>query len=250
MSTLSDLIYEKSKDLIDEAYDKGRNAGGYGEGFEAGQDALWDAVQNNGTRTDYSYAFANWRVEYLRPKHKVIPTVVTGVANAFLYCKGLKKIESQYFDFSQKPYATGYNRGYDYLCAVASDLEEIEDIGLVPQCTYQYAFSSCSKLHTIAKLGSDETTTFTDTFAWCSALKNITIDGVIGQNISFANSSLLSVASMDSIYAALKTYTSGTHTLTLHASAWARWDAAYPSLVAQYGSMKNYVTSTKGWATS
>jgi hypothetical protein len=202
---------------IGEGYDKG-----FEEGKKAEYDAFWNGLQNNGERNDYSYAFASWGAEYIRPKYKVIPTAVTGAANTFLYCNSLKKIESQYFDFSQKPYATGYNRGYDYLCANCVALEEIEDIGLVPQITYQYAFTGCHKLKTIAKLCSNENTTFTGAFDWCNALENITIEGTIGKSISFAHCPL-TYESMKSIISHLKQLMGAEHSQTITFSQ-ACWD--------------------------
>lgn len=254
----------RAKTDLDDVYEAGYNkgltdappSGDYQDGFEAGKqaeyDAFWNDIQDNGNRDEYSYGFLRWGSEYIRPKYKVIPTVASGASNTFYRCLNLKKIEAQYFDFSQKPYGTGYGQGYNYTFGLCTNLEEIEDIGLTAQSTCEYAFTSDTKLKTIAKLGSNENTIFTGAFGYCSALENITFEGVIGQSISFAQSPLLTVASMDSIYAALKDYTSnpGAYTLTLHANAWARWDAAKPDIVAQYGSMKNYVTTTKGWATS
>ena len=254
--TIAEKITRAKNDLDEvytAGYEKGKAevipSGDYSEGYEAGLNSLWDSVQYSGTRTDYSYAFANWYIEYIRPPYKVVPKTVTGIANAFLYCKGLKKLEAEYFDLSQKTYGTGYNRGYDYMCAVCTDLEEIEDIGLVPQCSYQYAFSSCSKLHTIAKLGSDETTTFTDAFAWCNALKNITIEGTIGKSISFAQSPLTADSAI-SVITHLKSYrgTSNAYsqTLTFSASTWAALDGLFSPANTTW---RYYVEQELAWNT-
>jgi hypothetical protein len=76
--------------------------------YEAGQDAMWDNIQNYGARTDYGGAFQNWRVEegYLTPKHKVIPTTDNSRGSTFyrvnngMYDVPLAKIGKEYFDFS------------------------------------------------------------------------------------------------------------------------------------------------------
>ena len=256
MSTLSDLIYEKSKDLIDEAYTKGRNAGGYGEGFEAGKqaeyDAFWDGYQDGGNRRNYLYAFSysGWNNTTFKPKY---PIIATGSA-AYMFdgCFLGNQAQADY-DFV----AEGINldlSGAATITYIFRNCKGIKRVGVLDttSCNDLNRPFFSSNIETIDTLKVKESTVYDNTFAQALKLKYITIDGVIGNSISFSDCSLLEVSSMDSIYEHLKDYTSasGTYTLTLHASAWARWDAAKPDIVAQYGSMKNYVTATKGWGVS
>ncbi len=261
MSTLSDLIYEKSKDLIDEAYDKGRNAGGYTDGFDAGKqaeyDAFWDAYQDSGLRTSYlgAYSGSGWSDKTFDPKY---PMYVTDATYMFFHFSKTKQ-------FNLYQYCVDNNKILDFTNCTAFvstfSYSAITHIGTInmTSCTEASAYSTSNMFTGCAALQSIEEIVSKEGIAWnsgaftnCSALKFISFSGVIGTSISFAQSSLLEVSSMDSIYAALKDYTSnpGAYTLTLHATAWARWDAAKPDLVDQYGTMKNYVTATKGWATS
>jgi hypothetical protein len=190
---------------------------------------FWDIIQQNGNRTDYQSAFKNWSAEYIRPKYKVIPTVVNGATTTFEYCKQVKKIEAKHFDFSQKP--TGNNNNAGYYCTFngCSKIEEIEDIGLIPQYVYYQTFGYNNKLHTIAKIGSDVNTKYQNTFKECGELQNLTIDGIIGQNgFDIHWSTKLSAESLASIINALSTTTTGL-TITLPTTAQANYEAVYGS---------------------
>lgn len=191
----------------------------YEAGKKAEYDAFWDAIQNYGSRVYYQMGFAYWNCEYIRPKYKAVATDKSGLNQTFMYNNSLKKIEAEYFDFSQKPIATshGYSNYYTFLSCVA--LEEIEDIGIHETYSYYATFQNCKKLHTIAVLRVTENTLFNDAFLYCYNLVNLTIDGVIGQNyFNVKDSTKLSKASITSIINALSTTTSGL-TVTLSQTA-------------------------------
>lgn len=218
------------KDDFDDVYDAGK---------KTEYDAFWDAYQNYGTRNNYGYAFAYWgNFEYIRPKYKVVPTYASGVYAMFHTNKAIKKIEAQYFDFSQKTTGTGLSGGYGYTFNSCSNLEEIEDIGLIAQNTYSNAFAYCTVLHTIAKLGCDENTAFDNTFRNCYALRNITIDGVIGQNgFNVSASTYLTHDSLMSIidHLADKSGTGTTWTITLGSTNLAKLTDAEKAIATQKG---------------
>lgn len=195
--------------------------------YDKGQDDLWDFIQDYGNRTSYINGFSNWGAEYIRPKYKVVPKAVNGVASICEYCKNLKKVEALYFDFSQKSTGTNNNTGYYYSFNGCSLLEEIEDIGLIPQLIYSNTFAYDYKLHTIAKLGTDENTRFSDAFIGCNELVNITIEGTIGQNGFDIHWSIkLSADSLKSIFNALSATTTGL-TVTLPTTAQSNYEAVY-----------------------
>ena len=208
----------------DEGYDSGYDAGleagkelggyneGYDEGYSKSESDFWDVVQQNGSRTDYSWAFFAWGCEYLRPKHKVIPQGL-GVNDICYNMASLKKIEAAYFDFSQ---ASGVNYSYSFCsCHV---LEEIEDVGFMPAAKYNYTFAWNPMLKTIAKITADENTLFEHSFDGCKSLENITFAGVIGQNVNFNYCTKLTQASIESIVNHLSDSATG-KTLTLSKAA-------------------------------
>ena len=38
--------------------------------YEKGKDYIWEVVQQKGNRSDYSTAFVQWDMDYIRPKYK------------------------------------------------------------------------------------------------------------------------------------------------------------------------------------
>lgn len=210
--------------------------------FEAGKEAeasaFWDDVQDYGNRADYVRAFASWGSKYIRPKYKVIPKELNGAAAIFEYCKKLKKIEAKYFDFSQKETGTNANAGYYYTFNSCAVLEEVEDVGLIPQSNYTNTFAYDCKLHTIAKMGVDENTKFSNAFISCKELVNLTIDGIIGQNgFDIHWSTKLTHDSLMSIINALadKSGTGTTWTITLGTDNLAKLTDTQKAIATQKG---------------
>ena len=104
---------------------------------------------------------------------------------------------------------------------------------------YYGTFLNCKKLKTIELLRSTKECTYTSTFQTCSSLENITIDGQIGQNISFQWSPLLTHESLMSIINALVDYsedTSGTtYTLTIGTDNIAKLSAEEIAIIENKG---------------
>lgn len=185
----------------------------YEAGKQSEYDKFWNAIQTAGERTDYEYAFAGygWTGEIFKPKYDMNVShslmmfrysLITDLTNLSINIDFSKsRTAKQIFEYSAIKHIGDFN--------VSGVRDSGETTGM---------FSNCLMLHTIDKftVKSDGTSLFTNTFENCPALKNITVEGVIGQNISF-NLSPLTVASMNSIIAHLKDYSStgGTHTLTL-----------------------------------
>ena len=196
---------------------------GIAEGIEQGRksqyDEFWDNFQNYGKRDIYCFAFRSCGFEYIRPKYKIAPKVIDAVGSMFRGSEKLKKIEADYFDFSQLPFSTYVSGAHHYTFNACFALEEIEDVGLSPIYSYSQTFSWDTKLHTIAKITVDENTGFDNAFHRCDALVNLTIAGVIGKNgFNVQDSTKLSKTSITSIINALSATTSGL-TVTLSKTA-------------------------------
>lgn len=202
---------------VTRVFESGRAKGARDAG-EITATEFWDGVTNGGERTSYSRAFSYWGCEYLRPTRKIIPTSAESGLNTFAHNTKLKKVEAAYFDFSQKPRGTGTQSGYYFTFYNCKALEEIEDIGMQPDFTYNNAFANCVKLHTIAKMRADEDTAFSNAFDFCNALQNVAFEGVIGQNLNIRWSTKLSKDSISNIVSCLSGTASG-KTLTLSKTA-------------------------------
>lgn len=188
---------------------------GKSEGIKEGRDYMWEVVQQGGNRKDYTCAFYLWDIEYIRPKYKVTPTEIYSLNQTFTKSK-VKKVEKEYYDFSQKTYSANTNAGVYYTFSTCSNLEEIEDIGIPLVPNYIYAFGWCSKLHTIGSpLKCDETTSWNGAFESCANLQNFTIDGKIGvKNFNVKWSKKLTKDTILSVLKALSLDITATTTVT------------------------------------
>ena len=185
----------------------------YDKGMSDNESVLWDGVLWDGARTTYmQYLFAYWKNEYIRPKYKIVPTA--SVDHMFYKCKSLKKIEAEYFDFSNVPYVSNVlsTSGFGATFNSCENLVEIEDVNLSAANYYQ-AFAYCYDLEKIANINSQKDSNFTQAFHNCGALKEIRFTGVIGNDLNFAVSPL-SLDSVNSIVEHLYKYSSGSHVLT------------------------------------
>lgn len=114
--------------------------------------------------------------------------------------------------------ADGTNNNY---CTFryCSNLEEVEDIGM-PAGGYYYTWGWCYNLRTVAIMRCKKEGGYKSPFGECRQLRNITIEGVIGNNFSMAYSPLLTGESLISIITALYDFSDTsdeyTRTLTLH----------------------------------
>lgn len=226
--TLRDVPRLIREDVYNKGYADGEANGtggydnGYADGKQAQYEGFWNTFQDNGNRTDYRAAFAGWRDEYIRPLHKVVPTVARSLSTTFEACPKLKKVEAEYFDFSKVPYGTANNQGAYYTFASCTSLEEIEDVGFPALYSYIYTFAWCGSLHTIAKVTFDENTIIENTFNSLHELVNLTTEGTINKNgLNLQWSKKLSKASIISVINVLSNTVSadGTKSITLSRTA-------------------------------
>lgn len=197
----------------------------YCGGQRAEYDAFWDDFQLNGERHYYVQAFGGcWSEKTFRPKYDL---AATG-QNAF----GMFRACNLSGSLKQMLADCGVSLTFDRCNNISSLFQEayyITEIGeldfsTVTRLNCTQVFLSCQRLHTVDKIilpvGQ---TTFSSWFGNCNALENVTFEGVIGVNISFANSPLLSNASVQSVIDCLKNLAGGAaQTLTLHADVGAQ----------------------------
>ena len=194
-------IADNEQKVYDAGYERGYHdgeivgGGSYDEGFADGKqaeyDAFWDVYQNNGNRTDYSFAFAG------------------NGGNGYSSAKGVWTNET----FKPK-YPLIASKGANYMFR-GSCIENVDcDIDISQCTTVTYMFYYNYLIKTIRKLIISENVKMTAPFEQCSALENITFEGVIGNDINFQWSTLLTRASIESIVSHLSDTASG-KTLTL-----------------------------------
>jgi hypothetical protein len=185
----------------------------YDHGFSAGEevgatrefDRRWESVQAGGTRVDYNCAFRYWQDEEFHPKYKVVPVGQNAAYSMFQWMQNLKKAEAAYIDLSN---VTGdYARTLFNRCDA---MIEVEDIKFSSAMNHLYTFYGCPSLEKIAKITCGAATKWTSAFNGCTSLRDVTFEGVIGQNgLSFSDSPYLSESSIRSVMEALSTSATG-----------------------------------------
>ncbi len=143
---------------------------------------MWDYITNYNARTDYEKGFLSWGSEYIRPPYKISPTARNSANQTFVNCPTLKKIEAQYFDFSQKLKGNANNSSQHYTFYNCQLLEEIEDIKLQADFGLYATYANCIKLKKIAVVRTDENTVIEEAFNFCRELEEVRFEGVIGRN--------------------------------------------------------------------
>lgn len=213
--TLSDVPQS-----IDSVHAKGVSTGeesGYTAGHAAGvtvgaqseHDRFWDAFQDCGNRTDYTWAFRHWNTDYIRPKYKV--QNITMRSDSFFQYSKVKKIEAAYFDFTGINELTGNpTNGATYaMFNACRQLEEIEDLN-IPAGTYYGTWNNCVSLKKIAVVRCMVGKAFTMAFNNCTALEDVTFIGTMSTNgLDLQYSTKLSKASIESVIGVLSATTSG-----------------------------------------
>lgn len=253
--TIADKIV-RAKNDYDEVYAKGIEVGkaqggnteeAYNQGFEAGKQAewngFWDIYQSNGNRTSYEMAFKSgyWGGNF-KPKYDI--NVIDGAQAFYAFGGFAYTVTGVTYDLAaileecgvtlDTSECTNFTNFYSY--GSFSRVPTTDVTGTIKSLTGLAGY--CRKLKTFDKLilKDDGSNTFSDTFKACISLTDIVIEGVIGANISFADSSKLTIESLQSIINALKTLGEGeTKTLTLHATAKAKLTETDIATITQKG---------------
>ena len=206
-------------------------AEGVEQGKKAQHDAFWDAFQQNGSNkyglVSGVFNGARFTADNFYPKYDIAPV---GSAQYLFYAweteqnPGHTKLDLKQrladcgvvLDTSK---ATDITRMFSYAREI-DNIPTIDCTGLTTASTH--AFATCYA-SVIEKLIVNETVSYGSWFSSCRNLVEIRFEGVIGQNINFANSSVLSNASVQSIIDHLKDLTGLTsQTLTLQADVGAK----------------------------
>lgn len=191
----------------------GDTEGAYEEGYEAGQqaeyDRFWDAFQDNGNRTDYSYAFAmsGWNATTLKPKYDLVCS--ESCANMFYECgascslPNILETQGIQLDIST---ATSINSMFQYSSFTEISID-LSNWGESKKNTYLCA--DCDNLEKVFLKMAADTFINSNWFSNDDKITEITIDGVIGKNnFNVTYCPNLTHDSLMSIINALKDYSS------------------------------------------
>lgn len=186
--------------------------------YEAGKkseyDRFWDGYQENGNITSCAFLFAGkgWTNNVFQPKYSIKPSNAYGM----FWQTGISGDLEKFFD--EKGIVLDFSKcSYTNYCF--SQANSIKTVGIVDVSSAEknllQTFANNSGIETIRVFKVREEQTYNSTFTGCTSLKNIEIEGIIGNNFDIHWSTLLTHDSIMSIINHLQTKTSGTFTLTL-----------------------------------
>ena len=201
----------------------------YDAGRQAEYNSFWDAYQQNGNRTDYSYAFSyeGWNDTTFKPKYNIV------LKNANYIFTGSKIVDligclekcGVVMDFSQCT-------SVGYLMSNGCAIKHFPTVDLNVLVSFQDGFRYAGNLESCGFVNVKPKHTWSNAFANCSSLVDVTFSGTIGNSISFAQSGKLSDASVQSIIDALGDLSgAATQTLTFHKEVGARLTVEQKALI-------------------
>lgn len=200
-----------------DGYSEGWSEGssyGYSEGYANASretaDNFWGSIQDNGNRTNYTYAFAYWVDANFIPAYPIRPT---SSGHMFMGAQITEIPDGGRWDFSQSTAMT-------YVFSSCSIQRVVPSISTVSASDLSALFGWNSAIKEIGEivLREDGSQKVTYMFDNCSNLEVVNFRGKFGQNISFAQSTKLDHNSIASIVDALLGTASG-KTLTLSRTA-------------------------------
>lgn len=190
----------------------------YERGIEAANDAwsaAWDGIQTSGSRRQYGYCFmgGSWTDHNFLPKYDIVPTQASSMFHG-----------SMITDLAERLRQAGVTMDLSR-CTNLQSMFQDSGVTVVPSIDTTGAtkmattFAYARHMHTIERLilKQDGSQTFLNPFVGATALENITVEGTIGNDLSFDSCTLLSHDSLMSILAALKDYSAvgGSHSCAL-----------------------------------
>ena len=236
----------RAKADIDAVYEAGKSQGGnVDEAFEAGkafaERERFEILQKGGTNTEYREMFAGrgWTNDDFKPIYDMVPIYCSRMF-AFSGITNLKALlEKQGVTLDLRNVATN-----QLIQMFTSSL--ITDIGILDVSNTAHLhnfFQDAAQLVNVEKviLSSEGNQTFTQAFGQCRSLVEIRFEGVIGQSISFQQSSKLSADSLESIVTHLSSTSTG-QTITLPSTARSNYDA-----VKGEGAWNTLITPITNW---
>lgn len=208
-------------------------------------DEFWDACQDNGKRSDYQYAFANmgWNDETFKPKYDLV--LKTGYSGTNMF--NMSHI-SNLAEILERQGVKLDTSKCGYLSSIfnSSKVTRVPELNLTSAHEYNggisYLFMRATLLEKIDKLVVTDKLVWSYCFNDCTALKDIVIEGIIGQNgFDIHWSTLLSADSLKSIINALSTTTTSL-TITLPTTAQANYEAVYGT-----GNWQTLIATRSNW---
>lgn len=161
----------------------------YDAGKKAEYDKFWDACQNYGNRTNYTYGVCGYtfNADNFYPKYDIRPS---NASRMFYSWRDTGGIPHQIgFNLAERLKECNVVLDTSQPCILEltfaySDFGELPAIDMTNATNLTGTFNACNVLKKIEKIISGENTPFvsSSTFKSCGALQDVVFEGVIGQN--------------------------------------------------------------------
>lgn len=206
-------IAENMQGVYDKGFADGQSQGG-GDEY---QTAMWNGIQQNGTRTDYQNAFRYWKKshDYWKPLYDIKTGGISMMFYGFSSDIGLPELCKRAGITIDTSGSTTFGQVFSYAT--------IPDVGTIDftneNCTSigtPFIYSYVAKAHLIVKADGSQTG-WTNVFTGAKYLTDLTIEGVIGDTASFRDCPL-NKASIENVFEVLSGTKSG-KTVTFKKSA-------------------------------
>ena len=207
-----DEVYSAGKAVsYDSGYAEGKQDGiseGIEQGAEAEKKRFWGILQDYGNRTNWTYAFYQWRVDIIDPQYDVRPQNATNMFQQVVAYNGKKlslpEIEARNgikFDFSKTTLFSNW--------IAWSDIEDLGFVDTISSTNPVFSNNGNLKKLSIA-IKEDGSQNFSGAFDYTTVLEDFTVvSGVFGSNLNFQWTPKLNKASVTSIVEHLSDNTSG-----------------------------------------
>lgn len=207
----------------------------YDAGKQVGEGVFWDNYQNNGKRTNYSYAFYMWPMSAFKPKYDLKPTNGTYMFRNITDEVSLVDLLEQ----AGVVLDTSNCSNFSYMFYMSS-FTEIPHIVIAKTTSLSSFIYNCNNLTKLEiTFGEGCVSSFSTSTIRSTSLVDLTVHGVIdrtGLNLSYCTA--LSHDSLMSVINALKNYSGSgtTYTLTLGTTH-----------LAQLTTAEKAIATNKGW---
>lgn len=230
-------IAENELRVYEAGFAKGQSSGGgggYDEGYEAAlkaeYDRFWDGWLENGNRLNFKMAFSGdyWTDETFSPRYDIVPRIAERIFEGTKIVDLIGCLErcAVIMDFSQC-------QTFNYMLTNGATIKHFPPIDLSASAGFQDGFRYASSLESASLVNVAEKHTWSNAFANCSSLVDLSISGTIGKTISFAQSKLLSEASVQNIIDVLADLTGQTaQTITFHKDVGAKLTDAQKNTIS------------------
>lgn len=171
----------------------------YDAGAKRAYDLFWDAYQQNGLRTNYTFGFVlGWDDTLFKPKYDL------HVSDAYymFHCANITDLASIIKE-RNICFSTRENTRFQYML-MNSKITKMPPLDLSSTTLFSNGFYYARSLMDATLTGGNEITNWENAFYQCLSLVNLKIDVIINGNINLSDCKYITMESLQNVLDALK----------------------------------------------